>query len=48
MRLYLDGYLAALRHTNTLEAYLIHRLEDEVIRYLNDPSNFQKPELDYY
>ncbi len=44
LRLYLDGYLAALRHANTLEAYLIHRLEEEVTRYLYDVSNFEKPE----
>jgi hypothetical protein len=41
LRLYLDGYLAALRHTNSMEAYQIHRLEDEVSRYLYDPSNFE-------
>ncbi|MEL6224771.1 MAG: DUF6761 family protein [Cyanobacteria bacterium J06627_8] len=48
-RQYIDGYLAALRNTNTLEAYLIHRLEEEVMRYLHDPSNFEmaQPEPDY-
>lgn len=44
LRLYIDGYLAALRHSGVLEAYLIHRLEEEVIRYLYDPSNFETPE----
>lgn len=44
LRLYLDGYLAALRHTGTLEAYLIHRLEEDVTRYMVDPSNFEMPE----
>jgi hypothetical protein len=49
LRMYLDGYLAALRHTNGMEPFLIHRLEEEVTRYLYDPSNFEKPEteLDY-
>ncbi|MBW4655512.1 MAG: hypothetical protein KME20_21100 [Kaiparowitsia implicata GSE-PSE-MK54-09C] len=41
LRLFLDGYLAALRHSNAIEAYLIHRLEEEAIRYLYDPSNFE-------
>jgi hypothetical protein len=50
LRLYLDGYLAALRHNNTLEPYLIHRLEEEVTRYIYDPSSFEQPEprRDYY
>ncbi|QZZ21535.1 hypothetical protein J5X98_03475 [Leptothermofonsia sichuanensis E412] len=50
LRLYVDGYIAALKHTNSLEPYLVHRLEEEITRYLHDPSNFQKPEseLDYY
>jgi hypothetical protein len=52
MRLYLDGYLAALRNTNAIEPYLIHRLEEEVTRYLYDASNFEmpepQPEPDYY
>lgn len=43
LRLYLDGYLAALRHTSAIEPYLIHRLEEEVTRYLYDPSNFELP-----
>jgi hypothetical protein len=55
LRLYIDGYTAALRHTNALEVYLIHRLEEEASRYLRDPSNFElmpmtmpEPESDYY
>lgn len=50
LRLYVDGFLAALRQTNTIEPYLIHRLEEEITRYLYDPSNFEKPESepDYY
>lgn len=51
LRLYLDGFLAALRQTNALEPYLIHRLEAEVTRYIHDPSNFEvpqpEPERDY-
>jgi hypothetical protein len=45
--MYLDGYLAALRHSNSLEPYLIHRLEEEVGRYIYDPSNFQKTETEF-
>ncbi|HEY9822620.1 MAG TPA: DUF6761 family protein [Candidatus Sericytochromatia bacterium] len=53
LRLYIDGYLAALRHSNALESYLIHRLEEEATRYLRDPSNFEaitmpEPETGYY
>lgn len=52
LRLYLDGYLAALRHSNVIEPYHIHRLEEEATRYLRDPSNFEVPqpqtEPDYY
>lgn len=49
LRLYIDGYLAGLRHADAMEPYLIHRLEEEVTRYLRDPSNFEMPEseLDY-
>ncbi len=54
IRLYVDGYLACLRHSNAIEAYLVHRLEEEIYRYLLDPSNFELPlpqtqtERDYY
>jgi hypothetical protein len=52
LRLYLDGYLAALRHASALEPYLINRLEEDASRYIYDPSNFQMPEVksqaDYY
>ncbi|MEY3867448.1 MAG: DUF6761 family protein [Microcoleaceae cyanobacterium] len=52
IRLYLDGYLAALRHTNAIEPYLINRLEEEASRYIYDSSNFAipqpQPESDYY
>lgn len=51
LRLYLDGYLAALRHASVLEAYLIHRLEEEANSFLYDPYNFEmpqpEPETDY-
>jgi hypothetical protein len=40
LRLYIDGYLAALRHNNLLEPHLVHRLEEEATRFLNDASNF--------
>lgn len=54
LQLYMDGYIAALRHSNALEPYLIHRLEEEAFRFLRDPSNFElalpQPEVeaDYY
>lgn len=54
LRLYVDGYLAALRHSNAIEPYRIHRLEEEVTRYLYDSSNFEMPQVqtqtesDYY
>jgi hypothetical protein len=44
LRLFVDGYLAALRHANAIEPYMIHRLEEEVTRYLYDPSNFEMPQ----
>ena len=52
MRLYMDGYISCLRQTNSLEPYLINRLEEESFRFLKDPSNFELPipqtETDYY
>jgi hypothetical protein len=52
LRLFLDGYLAALRHSNAIEPYLVHRLEEEAIRFLYDPFSFEmplpQPESDYY
>lgn len=51
VRVYVDGYLACLRHSNTIEPYLIHRLEEEIFAFLRDPSNFAlpafQPEMDY-
>lgn len=51
IRMYMEGYIACLRHTNALEAYLIHRMEEEAFRFLRDPSNFElfmpQPEKDY-
>lgn len=46
LRLYLEGYLAALRHSDALEPYLVHRLEEDTIRYLNDQSNFAIPQAE--
>jgi hypothetical protein len=43
MRLFLDGYLSALRVTNAIEVHNVHRLEEEVIRFLYDSSNFESP-----
>ncbi|TAE56262.1 MAG: hypothetical protein EAZ76_11280 [Nostocales cyanobacterium] len=54
MRMYLDGFLAALRQSNAIEPYLIHRLEEEASRYLYDGSNFAmvqpepEPQHGYY
>jgi len=54
IRLYMDGYISCLRHTNTLEPFLIHRLEEEAFRFLRDPSNFEfsipqvEVQKDYY
>jgi len=45
LRLYLDGYLAALRHSSTIEQFHLHRLEEEAIRFLYDRSNFDMPML---
>ena len=52
LRQYIEGYIAALRHTDAIEPFQIHRLEEEVIRYLYDASNFEtlqpETERDYY
>ena len=52
LRLFLEGYISALRHSDALEPYLINRLEEEARRFLRDPSNFYtaEPEFDrdYY
>ena len=49
---YMDGYLDCLRQIDVLEPYLIHRLEEDAVRFLRDPSNFElpalQPETDYY
>ncbi|MCU0523734.1 MAG: hypothetical protein MUF72_02800 [Elainella sp. Prado103] len=49
LRLYMDGYLAALRQSDAIEPYQINRLEEETIRFLYDPSNFEmtQAEPDY-
>jgi hypothetical protein len=41
IRLYMDGYIACLRYSDAIEAYHIHRLEEEALRFLRDPSNFE-------
>lgn len=52
LKMYLDGYLACLRQVNVLEIHLVHRLEAEAYRFLQDPSNFAIPlpetEAEYY
>jgi hypothetical protein len=47
LRLFIDGYLAALRCNNTLEAHQIHRIEEEVSRFLYDSSNFSSSSGNY-
>jgi hypothetical protein len=42
LRLYVDGYITALRHSQVLEAFDVHHLEGEVLRYLYDVSNFER------
>ncbi len=42
LRFYLDGYLSALRTLRILEPFEIHRVEEEVLRFLRDPSNFME------
>ncbi|MBE9077186.1 hypothetical protein IQ241_07735 [Romeria aff. gracilis LEGE 07310] len=52
LRLYLEGYIASLRHADAIEPYLINQVEQEAISYLYDISNFVRPqaepEPDYY
>ncbi len=43
IRLYLEGYVTALRHNSVLEPYKINRLEEEATRFLYDRSNFEMP-----
>ena len=53
IRAYVDGYFACLRDSNLLEPYHINRLEEDIFRFLRDPSNFElympqtQPERDY-
>jgi hypothetical protein len=49
LRMYLDGYLSALKHSSALEPFQVHRLEEELTRFLYDPSSFEAvmPEPDY-
>jgi hypothetical protein len=48
LRLFLDGYMSALRTMNALESHLIHRLEEEATKFLYDASNFSSPyQLEY-
>ena len=52
IRLYLDGYVTALRHNSILDSYKINRLEEEATRFLYDRSNFEmsafQPETERY
>jgi hypothetical protein len=45
IRLFVDGYLTCLRQVDVIEIYLIHRLEEDVLRFLRDPSNFEYESL---
>ena len=54
IRLFLDGYIACLRNSDFIEQYHIHRLEEQALRFLRDPSNFElaqtqvETDYDYY
>jgi hypothetical protein len=52
LRLYLEGSLTSLRHSDAIEPYLINQLEQAALRYLLDSSNFAMPEpepdLDFF
>lgn len=50
LRFFVEGYIAALRHSDALEPYWVHRLEEDITRFLYDTSNFviPEPEIDYY
>ena len=37
--------LTCLRQVDVIEIYLIHRLEEDVLRFLRDPSNFEYESL---
>jgi hypothetical protein len=41
IRFFIDGYLTCLRQVDVLEIYLVNRLEEDVFRFLRDPSNFE-------
>ncbi len=41
IRLFMNGYISCLRHTNNIEPYHIHRLEEKALKFLRDPSNFE-------
>ena len=43
LRLYVNGYLLALRTLAIYEPFEIRRLEEEVDRFLFDSSNFEAP-----
>jgi len=44
LRLYIDGYTASLHHAGALAPHQAYRLEEEALRFLRDPSNFELPE----
>ncbi len=48
LRLYLEGYIASMRHSGAVESYLINQLEQEASRFLYDSSNFAvaQPEVE--
>ena len=41
IRLYMDGYLTCLRNSDFVEQHQIHRLEEQALGFLRDPSNFE-------
>ena len=46
LRLYADGYLHALRRTQSLDPLTQRRFEDLVDRWIRDPSSFVGPDGD--
>ncbi|WP_287130294.1 DUF6761 family protein [Candidatus Cyanaurora vandensis] len=52
LRLFCNGYITALRHSQILESYEVNRLEQEIERCVRDPESLVPeplaiPELEY-
>ncbi|PSP17427.1 MAG: hypothetical protein BRC58_06250 [Cyanobacteria bacterium QS_8_64_29] len=44
LRLYIEGYTAGLHYAGTLAPHQAYRLEEEALRFLRDPANFEIPD----